>query len=78
MKAIVVTGVCGEKELSIKLSCTHGAANMIQILIDNYYHGMFNKVNGEWVAFIHAKSFLCSNDILVMRELIETNNLSPE
>ena len=72
MKDIEVMGTFGNERKKIRLTAPHGGAgNVLHIYIDNWYHGIFNKVNGDWVYFINAKSELCSYDLLILLELIE-------
>ena len=71
MKSIEAVAIFGDVRKQLKLAFMYGASDTVHIMLDKYYQGIFTKRDGEWVAYINEKSELCSNDILVMRELLE-------
>jgi len=68
---IELTARYGDQEKKVRIAFVHGAAGVIHIYIDDWYHGQVVKIAGQWEVYLNAKSDLCSNDILTIKELIE-------
>jgi hypothetical protein len=70
MDSIEFDAPFGDKTRHVKLSSNSGGDGY-QILIDNYYHGVIRKVNGQWRAHLNDKSELTGDDIAALIETIE-------
>jgi hypothetical protein len=73
MKKIEFKASFGNKKKAVEIIQPAGAGGLYQILIDRYYHGTMNKINGEWVAHLNRNSELTGDDVQIIIDLLEKN-----
>lgn len=64
----------GDYQTLLKLEKPYGSGGGYHIYIDNWYHGQVCKMLDGWHVYLVAKSELCSNDIQLILEAVETEN----
>jgi hypothetical protein len=71
MNDIEFMATFGHVRKAVKLSQPMGGASGYQLFIDNFYHGMIVKLNGEWVGHLGREPTISGDDIGVLGEIIE-------
>jgi hypothetical protein len=61
----------GDKFMHVELAKMKGGGEGYQVLIDHYYHGQIYFRDGAWHAHLNDKSFLTSDDIMILGEYID-------
>lgn len=71
MDAIEIIGAFGDERKTVRISQPNGAWPSYHIMIDNYYHGNLTKLDGEWVSHLNGNSYLTTEDICILGEIID-------
>jgi hypothetical protein len=67
------TAVAGDELLQVELANPNGIGDNMSfhIMIDNYYHGVIFRQNGQWVCYPNKQSWLQQEDITILGEIID-------
>ena len=70
-KEIAFDAWCGDRAWKVELSHPQGGADGYFIMINNYYHGMLFKRNGEWEGHLNGKSGITGDEIMILGDMID-------
>lgn len=69
MKTIEFVGFWGDQKKKVHI-CKPVGGEGIQIIVDDYYHGVIVKRAGQWVGYLNRNSELTADDILILGDIV--------
>jgi hypothetical protein len=69
MKTIEFYGYWGDQKKKVHI-CAPTGGEGVQIIIDNFYHGIILNRAGQWVGYLNGNSELTADDIQILGTIV--------